>query len=1394
MDHTTVNKSAASERRHLPGSRRSPAPGIAHGPASAGFRPAGAALAIAAALATLPSGVDAQATGAQVIHGQASLVQQGNSLVVTTQNGAGTGHSAINWQSFSVPAGATTRFNQPNAQSTSINRVLGNNPSGIYGTLSSNGQLVLVNPSGITVGAGAVVDTAGFTASTLRMSDADALAGRLVFGADGSTPPGALRVDGLVLGRTGDVVLIAPQVEVGAQALVQAPNGATLLLAGQRVQLTGRGLEGIRLELQAPGDSALNLGTLQGDAVGIFASQLQHSGRIQANGVTVSGGKVVLQATGDNLVSGRIEAMAPAGRGGDIDVLGQRVGLLAGAALEASGEQGGGRIRIGGDFQGKNPEVMNATRTYLDAGATVKADATVNGDGGRIIVWADDQTQSAGAISARGGPQGGDGGFVEVSGKQKLQFASEVDTRAPNGKTGTLLLDPFDITVDATGTAAMSDVDAFDTLPNSAVGINAAVLNAATTNVTLQATNDIYIAAAIDMANPGIGITAQAGRYLDVLAPITTRGGAVSLLAGEDFGLPLPSESRLNVQAAIDTTSAGLFPLGAAVTLKSRVSDTGGMSLRVAAPISAGSSAVTIAGQSVEISDASISGGAISAIGDSGSVNVNWSSLTTTDGNIDIFGGAGTNINASNLSTSGGGLNVEGASYVFIQGSTIDTAGGHIAIKGGSLTSGSTGIHITGQSSIHAGTGAVDMIGESGLAEGFVFDLGEVALLTGPAATISGSDIRIQGSTSASATAAVRVSNELISATSSVHLTARNGDLAIYNSTIENSGAGGTRLEAMPMAASPAPGISIDPTSVVQNVAGGTSEIRLVADSIYLDGRIDSGVARTMFTPVTTKRAISLGGFDETGKLNLTEAELNNVVAGVIVVGGGAFTGGLTIESPVGQPTPITLTSSPALSLIQGGSATISQNAGAALRVSQLNVDAGSVNLGDANTVQSLSGRANDAAGSGFFFSNGGNLNIGLVDGIAGIASNGGPITLAANGGSLTQTEAVKGASLRLLADNDITLVNDGNSFTAVNAQSGALAGSVLLINSNTASTSLTGSSAGAFNYRSLGATVTEGITSGSSAVGDAFGTAAVSVESGSITQGASLAGIDASSLNGSIFLKATNGSIGAATSPLRVTSSGGVWAQAAGAGGNIYLTTPTTSFMVGSLVASGAGALTGNGGSLDLRSAGMGGALDWNGFAMATLGSGGGLVSAGGPITANSDVSLAGTLAPGGVGGIGSMAIAGNLDVQAGAVMKFDLSGASHDSINVGGNLAFPLADSYVVADASLQPPPASYELISVAGATGGTLPILTGSVMGASLAFGSLKLNVAPAPTPAPAPTGSLAERISAFLGSGTTLASIQEAVVQLESVLASPAPGQEKDDPKPDALTVTDTQCKP
>ena len=273
------------------GAKRSRNP-VATSPAACGHPPLTLALSVAAAF-SLPAAALAQSTGLQAIHGTASVVTQGNKTVITTQNGAGTSHSALNWQSFGVAPGTTTQFNQPSAASTSINRVLGNNPSAIFGTLSSNGRLVLVNPAGIAVGAGAVVDTAGFTASTLRMSDADALAGRMRFGDGGLA--GGLNVGGQILARHGDVVLISPSIETSPSALIQSPGGATVLAAGQKVEVTGRGLEGIHLQLQAPQDSAVNLGAITGDAVGIFAGTLKHSGLISATQASTDGGKVVLR-------------------------------------------------------------------------------------------------------------------------------------------------------------------------------------------------------------------------------------------------------------------------------------------------------------------------------------------------------------------------------------------------------------------------------------------------------------------------------------------------------------------------------------------------------------------------------------------------------------------------------------------------------------------------------------------------------------------------------------------------------------------------------------------------------------------------------------------------------------------------------------------------------------------------------------------------------------------------------------------------------------------------------------------------------------------------------------------------------------------------------------------
>ncbi|MDB5953940.1 filamentous hemagglutinin N-terminal domain-containing protein [Ramlibacter sp.] len=703
-------------------------------PVHAGFRPAAAALAVAAVFAGQCGTAAAQATGAQVIAGQASLVRSGNNLVVTTQNAPGTNHSALNWQSFSVPAGSITQFDQPSAASTSINRVVGPDPSAIFGTLRSNGRLVLVNPAGIAVGTGAVVDTAGFTASTLQMSEADAIAGRMRFSNQGNSA--GLTVGGTIRAQGGDIVLVAPNVQTASTALIQS-DGATILAAGQKVEISGRGLEGIHLDVQA-GDQAVNLGTLRGDAVGIFAGTLRHSGLVQAQAVSIAGGKVVLQATGgDSLVDGRIEARATGGKGGSIDVLGERVGLLAGALLDASGASGGGQVRVGGDYRGANAAVPNAARTYVDADATIQADATQQGDGGRVIVWSDEVTRMYGQISARGGAQGGNGGFAEVSGKQGLEYTGWVDLRAPLGTMGTLLLDSEDVTI-------FHDTPLPEgTLPPvyPAVNIDDAVAGVfrPLTSGTVTLLSDAKINYELTQANVLV-TTSTANRYSNygTGGQITIDPNAV-ITWGTASHLTLQADKGIDVNGNINATHPD--------SLVHLTAGNGSLSVAGGASITAGSVALeTLSGAAGYVArDVNIDG---YVQANSGALSVSTAGAV----NVGRYGSSGSSLYGSTgvTVTAGSDIYFSPQSSVYSYGGPISVvAGNNITGSGTFSTSGSSGNPdslVDGSITLDAQRGSLsfNVVDSSGYGYGYgAQDGGNVTLHA--ASDITGNAIRAVG-------------------------------------------------------------------------------------------------------------------------------------------------------------------------------------------------------------------------------------------------------------------------------------------------------------------------------------------------------------------------------------------------------------------------------------------------------------------------------------------------------------------------------------------------------------------------------------------------------------------------------------------------------------------------
>ncbi|MCM2289314.1 MAG: filamentous hemagglutinin N-terminal domain-containing protein, partial [Sulfuritalea sp.] len=478
-------------------------------------------LAVAAAFAH-PS--LANPVGPSVAAGSATFATAGNTLTVTNSPNA-----IINWQQFNIGQNETTRFNQQSAQSAVLNRIGGQDASQILGTLSSNGRVFLVNPNGVMFGRGAVVDVAGLIVSNLNLSDANFLANKLSFGGGGFGAVTNLGNISTPLG--GSVYLIGSN--VGNQGVITTPQGQVVLAAGSSVSLIDSAGPELSVTLTANGNKAVNLGAINaaGGRIDMFGAIIEQAGVLRADSATVdAAGNITLKASQSTTVSGEISATNSVGSGGKVQVLGDQVALTSTARIDVSGVGAGGTALIGGDYQGKNAAVQNAMLTTIAAGATIRADALNKGDGGRVIVWSDDKTVFDGFISARGGANGGNGGFVETSGHNRLLLDGSVDTRAPQGKTGTWLLDPASYCFeDSIVSCSVSGAALNVTTANVAAALNLS-------DVTYSATDFIAIYSLNLVSN---GLT-RSGARLGFVAPhigqfgninASTRGMALTMVA-----------------------------------------------------------------------------------------------------------------------------------------------------------------------------------------------------------------------------------------------------------------------------------------------------------------------------------------------------------------------------------------------------------------------------------------------------------------------------------------------------------------------------------------------------------------------------------------------------------------------------------------------------------------------------------------------------------------------------------------------------------------------------------------------------------------------------------------------------------------------------------------------
>jgi len=1035
-------------------------------PFLAASQPLRCALNLAILAILYPSFSYANPDGAQIVSGQVSI-DTATPGVTTVSNSP---NAIINWQNFSIAQNELTRFIQENGQSAVLNRIIGQNPSEILGQLTSNGKVFLINPNGIVFGAGSVIDTQGLVASSLNLSDQDFLSGNYHFMA--GSKAGNITNEGIIrAGKDGNIILIAPHIE--NNGIINSDGGSITLAAGHELTITNLDDPDIRFQIQAPADSVLNLGKLltEGGAINVFAGTIAHSGEINADSVQVdqqghiqlvaqqditltAGSKLsannsqgdagtirVDSQAGTTLVQGSVEAQSATGKGGHIEVLGERVGLLDQARIDASGENGGGQVLIGGDYQGKNAAVHNAKATYVGRNATIKADAKTSGNGGKVIVWANDITRAYGSISAKGGMQSGNGGFIETSGHQYLDVEGiRVNASAANGAMGSWLLDPNNIRIiHATNSLSDMNIDSANpfTPPSDAA-------NSTISDYTLNQALSGYASVSLTTSSNGTAgdgdILFDGSNGAIVLTKNSTDTFSTTLTFNAFNNIKFLSSSNTTIETTGTAGTGNLVvvfnPGTGKVTVESGATlNFNGQGSTIEAQINGGkiwenSGTINMRGQSVirpylgSPSTFNNLAGAVLNIDTTGS----WSFLSTPANQDGVVTNAGTiNVNkntsweAKFSQVAGGILNL----HAGLSMQHLDVAAGAINIGSGMtlwLPESHAGLNkfdgatINGPGRLQIGyavssyspTVTFNNVNASGL-----------TLLREEKGTLSFSGTNTFANTKFFANGTSNIDWTIPSAT----YTGNTEWWAKGNITLNNNlstsgnitlGAGWNSNIATPTSTSAG--------MITNNAALSATNVTLKAGKMALAGGTING---TSSVSLLTTNAIDLGSgtSDLSRTLELSNAELATITTPVLRIGDTA-SGAIDIKSALNLNTNLSLTSG----------SSITQQAGATIGTTALKASGASVTLNEANSVGVIAGSASSPDGQ-FSFKSANPISVTTVDGLSGITTNNGNVSLTAMSGDLNMPSQINAGTGSVNLTSSAGSVSGSGAHTDITAR-----------------------------------------------------------------------------------------------------------------------------------------------------------------------------------------------------------------------------------------------------------------------------------------------------------------------------------------------------------------------
>lgn len=473
-------------------------------------------------------------SGGKVIAGHVATAVIGSTMTINQ----GSDKAIINWNAFNIGSHAKVNIVQPNSNSLQLNRVIGNNPSQIMGQLSSNGQIMLVNPNGIVVGKDGFVSASGFTASSYGITDADFMAGNHRFQRNGTVA--GVRNDGSIETTSGGYVALIG-VEVTNNGKIIAPRGNVIMAAGEAVTVPGE-------IIQAAGGS--NTSTSDGVTqtnisvplssrvrVSVTASAINTAVTNTKDGVIVTdGGQVLLQAAALS------DAVASVTHSGKIDTSSNRAGNVAILADH-------GNITVDGSITA-NSKIAGVAPANIIIGRDVDTN-----------VLASNTNASGAKIQAKGG-------FVETSAETLKVDGARVEA-------STWLLDPNDIVIGTTATTGgtlataqaangISYILASDVNTALTAGTNVII---ATSSSATGGNGDITVNTAISNTAAGNTLTLNAGRNIVLNSGITASNISLNAATGSVSGSgALAASGLITINTAAAGTLSGLISGAAGLT------------------------------------------------------------------------------------------------------------------------------------------------------------------------------------------------------------------------------------------------------------------------------------------------------------------------------------------------------------------------------------------------------------------------------------------------------------------------------------------------------------------------------------------------------------------------------------------------------------------------------------------------------------------------------------------------------------------------------------------------------------------------------------------------------------------------------------------------------------